>query len=160
MATNNFTVSDGATDSELAERFPPNCTPFAIWFNPEADGAKWGANDETGFSIVDAPSYEAAVKIASALKYSQFKDASIKATPEQIAIALDQIAHMAAAIGELCTIAGEGDPGGYMRYAARHLAEKIGWTADRCLGFDIQESDNWLLPPAWEREPATATATA
>lgn len=160
MADSNFTVSDGATDSELAERFPINCDPFSVWFNAEVTPGQWAVNDETGDASIEAVNYETAVKVASALKEAHAREAikgtCIEAKQNQIEIALEQIAHMAMSVSQLCTIAGGGDSGGYMAYAARHLANKIGWTADRCLGFDIQESDDWLLPPAWEREAKKA----
>lgn len=72
-----------------------------------------------------------------------------KISTEQMHIALNDIAHMASAMERLCHEIQQGDNDGYLTFAAGHLAAKIGWTADRCLVFDNQESDRWLMSPAW-----------
>ena len=71
---------------------------------------------------------------------------------EQITCALYDIANMAESIKVLCNEAAEGDETGYLTFSAEQLAAKIGWTADRCLGFQIKNSDDWLMAPNWRRE--------
>lgn len=70
---------------------------------------------------------------------------------EQIECALYDIGHMAAALECLCYQVGEGDKEGDLIVAAANLAAKIGWTADRCLGFQVNSSDGWLMPPQWNQ---------
>lgn len=70
---------------------------------------------------------------------------------EQIEAALYDIAHMADALRNLCTQAIQDDETGLLTSAAEHLALKIGWTADRCLGFQVNSSDGWLMTPLWNQ---------
>lgn len=71
---------------------------------------------------------------------------------EQIKSALSDIGVMAEALKALCYHIIEGDEDGHLTVAAAHLATKIGWVADRCLGFDGKSSDDWLMPPTWSEK--------
>ena len=67
---------------------------------------------------------------------------------EQIKYALYDIADMALALRHLCSAATD-DETGFNASAAEYLASKIGWTADRCLGFQVNSSDQWLMSPRY-----------
>ncbi|QOJ24675.1 MAG: hypothetical protein HRU78_14330 [Gammaproteobacteria bacterium] len=71
---------------------------------------------------------------------------------EQIDCALNEIGHMAAALESICWQVSQGDKEGDLIVAAANLAAKIGWTADRCCGFDIKSSDSWLMSPVWNQK--------
>ena len=75
---------------------------------------------------------------------------------EQITSALFDIAVMAESIKIICDAAIQGDSTGLLTSAAEHLASKIGWTADRCLGFQVNSSDDWLMPPEWTQKATNA----
>ncbi len=68
---------------------------------------------------------------------------------EQIKHALADIAEMAEAVRALSDEIIQGDESGYLNVAVGHLASKIGWTADRCRGFDNSSPDEWLMSPEW-----------
>ncbi|MBA3755822.1 MAG: hypothetical protein H0X02_06155 [Nitrosomonas sp.] len=71
---------------------------------------------------------------------------------EQIECVLYDIASMAESLKIICDAAIQGDKSGLLTSAAEHLASKIGWTADRCLGFQVNSSDDWLMPPIWNQK--------
>lgn len=71
---------------------------------------------------------------------------------EQIECALYDIASMAESIKIICDEAIQGDKTGLLTFAAEQLASKIRWTADRCLGFQVNSSDGWLMTPEWKRK--------
>ena len=74
-----------------------------------------------------------------------------KLDAEQTKHALQHIAHMACALQAICSEIEQRDKEGDLIIAAANLAAKIGWTADRCLNFDVQESDKWLMPYGWNQ---------
>ncbi|MXS83685.1 hypothetical protein [Nitrosomonas oligotropha] len=65
---------------------------------------------------------------------------------------------MSSALSNLCNEAIQGDETGQLTLAAEHLALKIGWTADRCLGFQVNSSDDWLMPPIWRKKAEQETS--
>lgn len=147
MADENSTAQDNATPEQLAKQYPDNCDPFGVWYliNPGCSPYKWAVNDENGDGFTETINYKEALIISEALRAQKNK-----INDEQTISALKQIAHMASAIESLCYKI-EDDEDGDLITAAANLAAKIGWTADRCLNFDIKDSDNWLMPPAWNR---------
>lgn len=68
---------------------------------------------------------------------------------EQYKQALDCILEMGNAIEALSVSIIEGDDSGYLNIAIMHLSKKISWTADRCLGFQQRNSDQWLISGTW-----------
>jgi len=79
-----------------------------------------------------------------------------KPTPEQMKVAFEQIATMANSLQSLCDDIIAGKNSGAMGMGAQSMAAQIGWIADRCIGFDVKESDSWFLPPTWERVESEA----
>lgn len=71
-----------------------------------------------------------------------------KPTAAQIDAALNQITSMALALTGICFDIIQVDENGNLSVAAATLATQIGWTADRCLGFQLQSSDGWMNLPA------------
>ena len=62
------TPATTATEAQLAEKFPINADPYAVWFNPDATPLyRWAVNGESGECIVDVSNYDSAAKIAAAL---------------------------------------------------------------------------------------------
>ena len=71
---------------------------------------------------------------------------------EQIECALYDIGHIAAALERICYQVSGSYEDGDLIVAAANLAAKIGWTADRCLGFQVNSSDGWLMSPGWNQK--------
>lgn len=75
MTTKDSTTNKAVIENQLAKKFPINTDPYSVWFNDEAVGrAKWVVNDEEGMAIVESPNYEAANKIANALRVSEIHE--------------------------------------------------------------------------------------
>jgi hypothetical protein len=74
-----------------------------------------------------------------------------KLDAEQTKHALEHIAHMACALQAICSEIEQGKEDGDFIMAASNLAAKIGWTADRCLNFEVRSSDKWLMPYGWNQ---------
>ena len=71
-------------------------------------------------------------------------------TLEQMKIAFSEIAEMAGALRHLCNVIITDNSGGNNAVAASIIAGQIGWIADRCICFDQNTPESWLLPPSWD----------